>query len=565
MGNGQVTPEALLAGDAQPLTPPPAAAAVPAPAAPSQPDHAGVGKMFHAVLDTLSGGQTEPAISDSGEITDQPAKRSGGDWARRLLAGALTGMAAGSAAPSKPGAPALSGLGAGFMGETEALQQDELRKRAQLQQSFQNQQAQKKQQTEADTAQSESTLRAAQTAYLTTQNASLGLQLTREKAAATQAGVDTFNAFEKAVAANPENQDLGVFADMNAVLTYRQAHPELVQQIAGHASGQIVASPNLVQAEDGNWTYQGVRAALVRPDVAEQTVGQVFGEQPIPGIPYFVPGKMSKDGGQEPGTWQMAQPAPGTRYGDYLTALQKGSTDAAKENSALAAAQVRAESARAEAEGARASLERAQTQQLMDQGLDEMGKPLPAMKQTERDKRYDTFTKDYVKDKNQLEQAFTQMSSILDRARKGQMTGADSVVGLFNAVGISSAPLKGRGFRVNSQVLAEHIGARNVYQTMQTRLSKLTVNGSGEVVTPKQLEDYTAILGQARHDLYVNMAQEAERQGLPKDFLPRGNNAPIDVPTAKIFLDVYGNDPATALSAARKFGWVVPQAPAAVQ
>lgn len=514
--------------------------------------------MFHSVLDTLAGGQKEPSMDPAtGAISEQPVHRTGGEWARRLLAGAFTGLAAGAEAPVRPGAGAVSGLGAGFAGETANLNRQDATKRQQLQKNFENQQQVSQQDTE-------NKLRQAQTAYYTTQNSSLAFELVRSKAEATDKAVDTFNAFQKAVAANPDNQDLGVFPDMASVIAYEKQHPELTKQIAGHASGQIVAVPDLVQAEDSSWKYQGVRAALVKPDVMQQTVGQVFGQGEVPGIPYFVPGKMTPKG-QEAGTWQVAQPAPNTKYGDYLAALQKGSADAAKENDALALAQTKAQEATASAEEARGENLRAQTQQLLGGGIDELGRPLPPLKLEERNKRYDTFTKNFVQDKDQLEQSYGQMQSILQRAANGTMTGADSVVGLFNAIGISSAPLKGRGFRINQNIVGEHAAARNIFQSAAAALSKLTPNGSGEVITPKQLGDYTSILGQARHDLYVTMAQEAQRQGLPKDFLPQGGGKSIDVPTAKIFLDSYGGDPQVALAAARKFGWTVPQAPGSTQ
>ena len=50
----------------------------------------------------------------------------------------------------------------------------------------------------------------------------------------------------------------------------------------------------------------------------------------------------------------------------------------------------------------------------------------------------------YGKDLNQLDQASSQLRGIITNAQKtGKLPGADSVVGLLIAIGISSAPLKG--------------------------------------------------------------------------------------------------------------------------
>ncbi|HEV1286548.1 MAG TPA: hypothetical protein VNU44_14600 [Bryobacteraceae bacterium] len=556
------------AGDAGnlPLTPNAAAPSQPmAPAAPAQDEHSRVGQIFHGILSTLAPPATEPSIDASGKITEQPVHRTGGEWARRLIAGALTGAASGAAAPARPGAGPLAGLGAGFEGETRALQAQDEAKRAHLQQNFENQEKQKTQATEDQ-------LRQAQTAYYTTQNASLGFEMARQKAKASEDALNSFNAFEKTVGASPDNADLGVFPDMNAVLAYRKEHPELVQQIGGnHSSGQILAVPNLAQGEDGNWVYQGVHAAIVHPDMMDRSAEEYFGgADKIPPVSYFIPGKMGKDGKMEPGTWGTFQPAPGTPVKDLLPWVMKGNADAAKDSLQMTQIAAATEHEKQATTGEELSNQIKERELSGAGAVDELGKPLPALDPDPeksikmRETRRTAFDKDYVKDANQLEQSYKQMESILDRARAGKMTGADSVVGLFNAIGISSAPLKGRGFRINSNIVGEHAGARNIWQGMAANLSKLTPNGSGEVVTPAQLQSYQTILAQARHDLYVTMAKEAERQGLAKDFLPRStaNGAAIDPGTMRIFLDSYGGSIPDAAAAAGKFGWGPPAAPA---
>src|SRR5579863_2031047 len=114
----------------------------------AQPDearHSAVGKIFHAISDTLAGGQREPQIDASGNVSEEPVQRTGGEWARRILAGALTGMAAGSTVDPREhrGGAALAGLGAGFEGEQQTLAKQDTEKRQQLERNFKAGQEQK--------------------------------------------------------------------------------------------------------------------------------------------------------------------------------------------------------------------------------------------------------------------------------------------------------------------------------------------------------------------------------------------------------------------------------------
>jgi hypothetical protein len=143
------------------------------------------------------------------------------------------------------------------------------------------------------------------------------------------------------------------------------------------------------------------------------------------------------------------------------------------------------------------------------------------------------------------------------------MTGAESVVGLFNAIGISATPLAGKGFRINSNTIEEHVEARGIDQAAYQQLLSLK---NGDVITPKQLSDYSNIAEGVYHNAYVNAADEAHRQGLPVDFLPQGGGRPVDPITARIYLDTalhthpeLANNPkaaqAAAIQAAVLNGW----------
>ena len=154
----------------------------------------------------------------------------------------------------------------------------------------------------------------------------------------------------------------------------------------------------------------------------------------------------------------------------------------------------------------------------------------------------------------QTEQTYQQFSDIIKDIDSGKdMTGAQSVVGLFNAIGISAEPLKGKGFRINNLTVAEHAGARGIQQAIEQKFGKLK---TGEIITPQQLKDYASIAEQVRANKYVATVNQAHNAGLNADaFLPTGNGQPIDVPTARIFLKLTGGDKAKAQAAAQKKGW----------
>lgn len=153
------------------------------------------------------------------------------------------------------------------------------------------------------------------------------------------------------------------------------------------------------------------------------------------------------------------------------------------------------------------------------------------------DARYGKFTgsKDY-QTLSTLKGSYQQFNDTLNHiAQTGEMTGAESVVGLFNAIGISATPLAGKGFRVNQNVINEHAEARGIDQAAYQKLLSLK---AGDVITPKQLSDYSNIAAGVYHNAYVNAADEAHRQGLPVDFLPQGGGKTLDPVSAQIYTDV---------------------------
>jgi hypothetical protein len=168
----------------------------------------------------------------------------------------------------------------------------------------------------------------------------------------------------------------------------------------------------------------------------------------------------------------------------------------------------------------------------------------PGIDRKEYNKRYDTFSKDYVMPLNRLKKTDMEFNRILNSSK---MTGAEKVTALLSAVGISGEPLQGKGFRINQAVISEHAGARNIWESAVQRANQLV--GTGGPITEKQVRDYESIARGVVHDAYVAAGAESIRQGLNPDFLPKGNGKMPDQETARIYLDIAGGDRASAQKA----------------
>ena len=112
-----------------------------------------------------------------------------------------------------------------------------------------------------------------------------------------------------------------------------------------------------------------------------------------------------------------------------------------------------------------------------------------------------------------MEGTYQQFEDILKDVNAGKdLTGAQSVVALFNAIGISAEPLAGKGFRINSNTIEEHRDALSMPDNLAKKGVAMFKNG--EVVTPQQVRDYADIALQTRQSKYVNLVNEVHNQGL---------------------------------------------------
>lgn len=188
--------------------------------------------------------------------------------------------------------------------------------------------------------------------------------------------------------------------------------------------------------------------------------------------------------------------------------------------------------------------------------LDDFGNKIGLPGENPKDifSKQEKFNKAYVEPLAPLVKSDMEFNRILASGNK--MTPAEKVTGLLQAVGISFDPLKGKGARLNNDIIQEHAGARDIYQGALQKVDSLRPGGGGPI-TQKQVEDYASIARGVVHDAYVYNAHEAQRQGLPVDFLPRaskpGEVAPDDV--LRIYADAANGDMQKALAALSKAGY----------
>jgi hypothetical protein len=167
-----------------------------------------------------------------------------------------------------------------------------------------------------------------------------------------------------------------------------------------------------------------------------------------------------------------------------------------------------------------------------------------------------------IDDLAQGEGSMKQFQSVLDDLDAGKdMTGAQSVVTLFNAIGLSTKPLKGQGMRVLQSTVASHENATGLPDKLYRELLNLK---AGDVITPNMVRAYATILGDSRTSQYVNLVNEMHGQHLKADpalSLLQGQGKPLnprsltDRSTWNIFLQTAGGDPVKAEAMAHQLGW----------
>lgn len=471
-------------------------------------------------------------------------------WAKSILAGGIAGAA--NVGHVEGGQGWLTGAGRGAEGVIQQKRQQMLDQEKIKQQQFENAEkqkadarAEKELQIHMEDATVQRAMWNAQTAasiQTQQQNASRFPTLQKEDQA-------RLTELQQKIQAS-EQDNLAVLSAAGVDITKLEHVTGYDQLTTDHAkqagAGSIFAVPNGEEHKEGE---DKAGAYIVPGNIWEEGI-----KKPVTITTGYT---VDKDGNAVP---QKITAQEGTKVGTLLAIAKGAQMDLAKKQQQIF------DQAKLEHERAGTEHEKAETRLAESQigaagpQKDILGGTFtpPAGGIKETNKVRDSFKKD-ADNLAKTEGTFNQFQDILKDINSGKdMTGAQSVVALFNAIGISAEPLQGKGFRINHNIVEEHAEARGLGESLYQKFLKLK---KGDVITPQQVKDYADIAMRSRHDAYVNKINEVRAQGVDPSFLlPRGNGRPVDANTAQIFYDsAAGNTPqekaANAKAAAQATGW----------
>ncbi len=485
------------------------------------------------IIDALGGGSGHPM-----------------DWARSVLAGTLAGAANVGKVPE--GGGFLAGAGRGFQGVVEQKRQQELDAERKQQVQFQQQEKLKedeRQQQELAIHQADAQVQRAMW------NAQTAASIAAQQRLAAQFPLEQeeHNLKIKQMSdqiRQSEQDNLAILSaagvdiqSLEHITSYDQLTDSHAKQIG---SGDVFAVPD---GEEHKKEEDGAGAYLVPGNIWDESI-----KKPVSITAGW---EVDKNGKATPKTITAQE---GTRVGTLL-AIAKGAQQDLVNKQGQLLQQSKLEEQRSEIEKNEAQAALAKSQiGAGGQQTDLLGGTFtpPPGGAKETNKIRDSFKKD-ADNLAKTEGTFNQFQDVLNDINSGKpLTGAQSVVTLFNAIGLSAEPLQGKGFRINHNTVEEHANSIGLDQRAVRAFEGLK---TGEVITPQQVRDYAQIAMRSRHDAYVNKINEARSAGIDPSFLlPHGNGRPIDTNTAQIFYDTAGgNTPqekaANALKAARQLGW----------
>lgn len=543
--SGAAVPPTPAGDSGAPLTATPAAATAPTPATagagstvaaqpsakPEEAAHHNFGtKMLFGILNALGG--TEEATYErdpqTGKLVVTNKKMGPGQAAKRIVAGALTGAAAGAGARPGPGQTGRA-FSAGF-GAVSAERE--------------NQDAKARQEADKDfEAQQRALVTRAQVAHLNQEIAASTWRQKHEQWSDQAAYDQVANHFADLMAKDPNNKDFGTYATFNDFLKAHAANADEIARMNVNRELRVMHTP------DGQvhiWKVNPAHNDMLTTEPVQIPVSELDKE------------------GTAKTTWHTI-PAGSKTYGEVETLMQadvdkrnkwaeKRAEESAqqKRTETTAGATVKAARIRADAE----------LQKVKEGGEsytaspDVLGVAPPATPGgvKEYNTRFRKFlSSDDYKKVQQMRLSKDQFDGIISRMAKGDYNGADSVAGLFTAIGISVTPLEGKGMRVNRDTVHEHIDRRGLDQSLYQKVLQLK---QGDIITPEQLRNYAGIADGAYVSTHMNAIHNAHAQGLKADFLlPQGDGQQLDATNAKLFLQAAGGDADKARQAASQMGW----------
>lgn len=443
-------------------------------------------RVINSILHALGGGDdVSYQKGDDGKLHAIVIKNTPGMSAKKIIAGALTGLVGGAGVEPGPGHLGRA-LVAGFDKNAKRLTANDQQQRQTAEQDFNDSQ---------EVLKNKATM--AHLAALTTQSAweskRLGVEINSKLA-------EGFTAMQSLVASDPGNRALGTFKDFNEFLN---SSPELQGQIAKmmpHGMIQPLVHP------DGSVTAYAINQAW-----AEQKLDR---DMPLPVLESF-------DKAGKPIYKNHTIKAGTVTNGDYqkylmgtFTEQQRVAVDAFKQQQEnlrsektqageTARTKMTIEAENQRAKEANASRERVATGRVAQ-------------------KEIDTHSKTYVKPAMDTEQSYQQMDRVYQEYLQAKVQGKDLPTGAGSMLALSQhlATTFGvvKGARVTKDMIHEHLGARSVTDSMRVAVQQLI---NGDQLSPDQWHAFHSLISSARELKWEGATREAVRSGVPINFVPQ--------------------------------------------
>lgn len=446
--------------------------------------------MLHGILSALGGSEDVTYQRDEqGNLVATRGKIGPGMQAKRIIAGALTGAAAGYSVQPGPGAVGRA-AGASFQAGANIPKAQDAARRQQADTDFD--------------AKQKATLQKAQVAKLTQDVSTSAFDLSRKQVGGAFEDSERESSFVKSIAAGGQGSvDLGVAKNLDEVIDMHRDMPSLLEQ---QSHGNVIGIPHV----NGKGQVDGMHYALVTPEwkSAKLDKDEVFYR--------LTPGEK----GGKPSVEKETVKAGTQSNGEFWTnrmAGEKQILDWYKNQSTIEGENSRAAGAQA-GENARAAAHEA--------GEDRRATANNATKETvagTKVNRQDVREHDkaYVQPAETTEKSYQMMQHAYDeyqtakKAGKELPTGAQSMLALSTHLATTFGNVKGA--RVTKDMIHEHLGARGISDSAQVAVQRLF---NGDQLSSGQWDAFHDLIRESRRISWETAVKQAKRKNVPVDFLP---------------------------------------------
>lgn len=405
---------------------------------PESPAH----KILNGILGALGGTENVEYSRDpeTGKMIATRTKAGPGQQWKRIIAGALTGAAAGASVKPGPGHLGRAAA-AGFQAGNQMVQSDDKQKRDQADEDFE--------------AQQKTTVRKAQVALLNQQVSELTFKNARSKVMSQFEDAVRENAFSEAIQKGGNgSQDLGIARNIDDIIALHKDMPGLLE---AQAHGNVLGMPHVNEKGE----VDGMHYALVTPEWKGAKLDhdeQFYALKPPtkPGEKPTVATQTVKAGSMTNGDFWTARMAAEKDIMDHYD--KQANRDSEEKRTAMTQA---------------AETQRKQMEISADKGGDKAV-----------EKSYNDRNKELTTIETPLQQSIQRMGRLQDTLREGSPQ-ADALVAPELLTNMAGG--QGSGLRMNEAEISRIVGGRSHWQDLQASIQRWSTDpASANSITSTQ-------------------------------------------------------------------------------